>query len=182
MRTSHRTSDLTATIGGAREAAREAPLPPRIRIRPLEPSDRAGVAALFRRLTPESRRRRFLVPKPELSARELTYLTAVDHRQHEALAAIDRRDGAIIGVARYAGVAGRPGVAEAAVAVADDWQRLGIGTALVRCLLGRARANEFDVLTASTLWENRAARRLLRRSGFRARGSEGGVIDLELVL
>ena len=176
MRPSHRTSDLTA------EAPPRTFLPPRIQIRPLEPSDRAGVAALFGRLSPESRRRRFLVPKPELSARELTYLTAVDHREHEALAAIDRRDGSIVGVARYAGVTDRPGVADAAVAVADDWQRQGIGTALVRCLLGRARANEFDVLTASTLWENRPARQLLRRLGFHARDSDGSVIELELVL
>jgi RimJ/RimL family protein N-acetyltransferase len=174
METSHRTSDVAA--------AREAPLPPRIQIRPLEPSDRVGVAALFRRLSPESRRRRFLVPKPELSARELAYLTAVDHRQHEALAAIDRRDGSIVGVARYVSLAGHPDVADMAVAVADDWQRQGIGTALARCLLGRARANEFDVLTASTLWENRPARRLLRRLGFHGRGSEGSVIELELVL
>jgi RimJ/RimL family protein N-acetyltransferase len=175
MQPSHRTSDVTAAV-------RESTLPPRIQIRPLEPSDRAGVAALFGRLSPESRRRRFLVPKPALSSRELTYLTAVDHHQHEALAAIDRGDGSIVGVARYAGVAGRPGVADAAVAVADDWQRQGIGTALVGCLLGRARVNEFDVLTASTLWDNRPARTLLRRLGFRAQGSEGSVIDLELVL
>jgi len=174
MQESHQTSDAAAV--------RAAPLPPRIQIRPLEPSDRAGLAALFRRLSPESRRRRFLAPKPELSARELTYLTAVDHRDHEALAAVDRRDGSIVGVARYAGVAGRPGVADAAVAVADDWQRQGIGIALTRCLLGRARANEFDVVTASTLWDNRPARRLLRRLGFLARGSEGSVIELELVL
>jgi GNAT superfamily N-acetyltransferase len=176
MQRSHRTSDFTVS------ASRGAPLPTWIQIRPLEPSDRAGVAGLFSRLSPESRRRRFLVPKPSLSAPELTYLTAVDHREHEALAAIDRRDGSIVGVARYAGVAGRPGVAEAAVAVADDWQRQGIGTALVRCLLGRARVNGFDILAASTLWDNRPARRLLRRLGFHAQGSEGSVIDLELVL
>jgi RimJ/RimL family protein N-acetyltransferase len=175
MQTSHRTSDVT-------EDAQEVAVPARIHIRPLEPSDRPGLAALFRRLSPESRRRRFLVPKPELSPRELLYLAAVDHREHEALAAIDQRDGSIVGVARYAGVAGRPGVAEAAVAVADDWQHQGIGTVLTRCLVGRARANEFDILTASTLWDNRPARRLLRRLGFHARGSEGSVIDLELVL
>ena len=42
--------------------------------------------------------------------------------------------------------------------------------------------NGFSVLTASTLWENRAARALLRGMGFQARGSEGSVIELELEL
>ncbi len=157
-------------------------LPPWIGIRLLEPSDRAAVAGLFDRLSPESRRRRFLSPKPQLSARELTHLTVVDHHWREALAAVDRRDRSIVGVARYAGVPDRRGVADTAVAVADDLQRRGIGNALTRCLIARARVNGFDVLTASTLWENQPARVLLRRVGFHARGSDGNVIELELDL
>jgi RimJ/RimL family protein N-acetyltransferase len=157
-------------------------LPPGIRVRPLEPSDRAGVAALFKRLSPESRRRRFLGPKPKLSDRELTYLTAIDHRWHEALAAVDQRDGSIVGVARYVRVAERPGVADGAVAVADAVQGRRIGTVLIGCLIARARVNGFSALTASTLWDNRPARKLLRRVGFQARGSQGAVIDLELKL
>ncbi|MBV9366001.1 MAG: GNAT family N-acetyltransferase [Solirubrobacterales bacterium] len=172
MEQEHQTSDDFPQSG----------LPAGIRIRQLEPSDRDGVASLFTRLSPESRRRRFLVPKPELSARELSYLTVVDHRWHEALAAVDLGDGSIVAVARYAGHAGRPSAADIAIEVVDELQRRGIGTALSRCLIGRARINGFDVLTASTLWENRPARALLRRLGFHARASEGNVIDLELDL
>jgi protein lysine acetyltransferase len=175
MTRGHQTSDVVAN-------GTTAPIPAGIQVRPLEPSDRHRLAALFKRLTPESRRLRFLGPKPALSERELRYLTAVDHHWHEALAAVDRRDGSIVGIARYVGLAGRPTAADVAVAVADDVQRRGIGTALARCLIGRARVNGFDVLTASTLWENRPARVLLRRLGFHAQGSEGNVIDLELDL
>lgn len=157
-------------------------MPPGIGIRPLEPSDRAGVAALFKRLSPESRRQRFLGPKPTLSDRELTYLTTVDHRWHEALAAVDRRDGSIVGVARYVRVPERPDAADGAIAVADEHHGRGIGTALLRCLIARARVNRFSILTATTLWENRPARALLRGAGFQARGSSGAVIDLELEL
>jgi GNAT superfamily N-acetyltransferase len=157
-------------------------LPPGIRVRPLEPSDRAGVAGLFKRLSPESRRQRFLGPKPALSERELTYLTTVDHRWHEALAAVDRRDGSILGVARYVRDSGRPYVADGAIAVADEHQGRGIGSVLVRCLIARARVNGFSFLTASTLWENRRARALLRGAGFQARRSDGPVIELELEL
>jgi RimJ/RimL family protein N-acetyltransferase len=172
MYRSHQTSDVTL----------EFLLPPGIRIRPLEPSDRAGVAALFKRLSPESRRQRFLGPKPTLSERELTYLTTVDHRWHEALAAVDGRDGTIVGVARYASIPGRPDAADGAIAVADAHHGRGIGTVLVRCLIARARVNGFAVLTAETLWENRRARALLRGTGFQARRSSGAVIELELEL
>jgi hypothetical protein len=69
-------------------------------LRPLSTDDRAGLTALFGRLTPESRYRRFLSPKRELMPRELTHLTDIDHHDHEAFAAIDRRDRSIVGVAR----------------------------------------------------------------------------------
>src|SRR6476619_5868473 len=105
MNKSHQTSDVRL----------EFLLPPGIRVRPLEPSDRAGLAALFNRLSPASRHRRFLGPKPRLSERELTYLTSVDHRWHEALAAVDQRDGSLVAVARYARVPERPGAADSAL-------------------------------------------------------------------
>jgi len=175
MEQGHQTSDVRAGSAAG-------PLPDGFQLRPLEPSDRGRLVALFKRLSPESRRRRFLGPKPELSERELRYLIAIDHRWHEALAAIDRRDGSIVGVARYVGHTGRPTAADVAVAVADELHRRGIGAALTRCLIGRARVNGFDVLTASTLWENRPARALLKQLGFHARGSEGSVLELELDL
>ena len=157
-------------------------LPSGILIRALESSDRAGLASLFARLSPESRHSRFLGPKPELTARELTYLTAVDHHSHEALAAVNRRDGLILGVARYVGVPGRRGIADTAIALADELQGKGIGTALARALVSRASVNGFDALTAATLWHNRPARSLLRRLGFRACSSQGSALELELDL
>jgi RimJ/RimL family protein N-acetyltransferase len=154
----------------------------RLRLRPINCDDRRGLAALFARLSAESRRRRFLGPKHELTPRELTYLTDLDHVLHEAIAAIDERNGSIVGVGRYAHVADRPGVAEVALAVADDLQGVGIGTELARRTVERARTNDLRVLTATTLWENRPARAVLRRLGFRARASRGSEIELELEL
>jgi RimJ/RimL family protein N-acetyltransferase len=153
-----------------------------IEIRPVTPADRAGVAALFSRLSSESRYRRFLAPKRELSERELVFFTDVDHVMHEALAAIDQRDGSVVGAARYVQYIDQPRVAAVAFEVADERQRLGIGMALVQRLLDRARHNGFDRLSATTRWENVPARALLRRLGFRARVSEGGEIELDLTL
>ena len=69
-----------------------------------------------------------------------------------------------------------------AVEVADDVQNMGIGTELAARIVRRARANGFTALSATTLWENRPARALLRRLHFEARGSHGGIIDFELRL
>ena len=110
-----------------------------ILLRPVSTDDRAGLAALFDRLTPESRYRRFLSPKPQLTPRELTYFTDIDHLHHAAFAAVDRRDGSIVGVGRYIHETDRAEVAAIAVEVADELQGMGIGTALARRAVRRAR-------------------------------------------
>jgi RimJ/RimL family protein N-acetyltransferase len=154
----------------------------RLRLRPVGPHDRDGVAELFARLGPKSRYRRFLLPTPELTPGEVSALTDVDHLCDEAVAAVDQRRGSIVGVGQYARDPDRPGSASVAFAVDDELQSMGIGTALARCTVARARASGFALLTATTLWENRPARALLRRLGFRACSSDGGVIELELTL
>ena len=154
----------------------------RLLLRPIRGHDREGLATLFARLTPESRYRRFLTPKRELTPRELSFFTDVDHVGHEAIAALDQRDGSIVGVGRYVHAGDRAGVAELAVVVADDLQRLGIGTALVTGAMRRARANGYALMTATTLRDNRPARALMRRLGFRARASSGKEIEFELAL
>jgi RimJ/RimL family protein N-acetyltransferase len=154
----------------------------RLLLRPIGSDDRDRVAALFARLSPESRYRRFLSPKPELTPRELTFFTDIDHLNHEAIAAVDQRDDSIVGVARYVRDAGRADVAELAIEVADAFQRMGIGTALASLTIQHAHANGLTSLTATTLWENRAARGLLRHHRFRARRSRGREIEHELKL
>lgn len=154
----------------------------RISLRALTAQDRAGLAALFARLTPESRHRRFFSPKTELTPRELTYFTDIDHVNHEAFAAVDERDDSIVGVARYVRDARQAGVVEVAIEVADAFHRMGIGTALASLTIRHAHTNGFTLLTATTLWDNHAARGLLRHHGFRARHSRGSEIEHQLKL
>jgi RimJ/RimL family protein N-acetyltransferase len=154
----------------------------RLLLRPIGSDDGDQLAALFDRLSPESRYRRFLSPKPEVTPQEAERLADVDHTNHEAIGAVDPRDGSIVGVGRYVRYPDRRITADLAVEVADELQNMGIGTALARCVVHRARANGFALLTATTLWENRPARALLRRLEFRARASHDGVIELELEL
>jgi GNAT superfamily N-acetyltransferase len=189
MDRTHQTSDISAATApstivapcaqAATELLADGTL---IRIEPLRRGDRSAVTGLFARLSPESRLRRFLSPKSSLSDREVTFLTDVGRTERAAMAAIDVRDGSVLGIARYVEHQGRPGVADTAVAVADEVQRQGIGTALMLRLIACARSNGFHLLTATTLWENRPARALMRTSGFQARGSSGPEIELALEL
>jgi GNAT superfamily N-acetyltransferase len=153
-----------------------------IRIAPLRRGDRSAVAGLFARLSSESRLRRFLSPKSSLSEGEMAFLTDVGRPERAAVTAVDMRDGSVLGIARYVEHHGRPGVADTAVAVADEMQRRGVGTALMLRLIACARSNGVHLLTATTLWENRPARALMRRTGFEARRSSGAEIELALEL
>jgi RimJ/RimL family protein N-acetyltransferase len=153
-----------------------------VSFRPIEAADSDALAAMFSRLTPESKHRRFLSAKPGLSAKELSYFTEVDHIAHEAIVAIDHADGSIVGEARYAGFTIPTGAADFAVVVADRLQHMRLGTALANHTVDRARRNGVSRLTATTVWENAPARALLWRLGFRARGSAGHEIELELLL
>ena len=153
----------------------------RLTARPIRPEDKPALAELFGRLSAESRRRRFLAPKPKLSARELAFFTEIDHERHVALVAVDR-DGAIVAVARYAAWADRRDRAEIAFAVADEWHGRGLASALAGRLVEHARRSGLAALTASTLSENGAAHALLRRLGFEQRSASAGVAEYELAL
>jgi GNAT superfamily N-acetyltransferase len=135
----------------------------RIVVRPIRPSDRVLLSQIFDRLSAKSRFRRFLMPMPQLGDSQLYYLTEVDHRDHEALIALDAGTGQGVGVARYV----RTGVevAEAAVTVADDWHGRGVGTALLELLAARGREAGFKRFSALVLHSNREILAVLRRLG-----------------
>lgn len=129
-------------------------------LREVRPGDRDAIQAGFERLSPESRYRRFFTPMRRLSESDLEYLTEVDHHDHEAVLAFDA-DGGPVGVARYVRV-DPPQEAEVAVAVVDDWQGRGAGTALVERLVERARENGIERFVATVLAENDDALELFR--------------------
>src|SRR3954466_10295133 len=64
-----------------------------VRIRPIRSTDTELILDGFSRLSVESRWMRFLSAKHNLSARELRFLTEVDHHDHEALVAVSRFGG-----------------------------------------------------------------------------------------
>jgi GNAT superfamily N-acetyltransferase len=152
-----------------------------VEIRPLTADDKAGLAAGFERLSELSRYRRFLSPTSRLSAKQLAYLTEVDHRDHEALVAIDPTSRHGLAVARYVRSAQNPGEAEFAVAVADDWQRRGLGTALLQQLAARARAEGITRFSGFVLEDNEPMRGLLQSLGeVQQRDAHDGTLEVWL--
>jgi ribosomal protein S18 acetylase RimI-like enzyme len=128
-------------------------------VRPLRRGDVETVVAVFDRLGEQSRRRRFLAPKQHLDEPDLQALTVVDARHH-ALVAYVEGDARPVAIARLV----RDGSsAEIAVAVADDHQQRGIGSALTHELIADARAAGVTEITALVSGDNRAAVALLRR-------------------
>ncbi|HWT24976.1 MAG TPA: GNAT family N-acetyltransferase [Solirubrobacteraceae bacterium] len=134
-------------------------------LRALEPSDRELLATAFAGLGERSRHQRFMATKTSLTERELTYLTDVDHVDHEAIGARDAETGEGVGVARYVRDPERPATAEAAVTVVDAWQGRGLGTLLLDRLVERAEENGIERFSASFLIANRAVRHMLDEIG-----------------
>jgi GNAT superfamily N-acetyltransferase len=104
----------------------------RIEIRALRPDDQADLAAAVGRTSAQSLYRRFLGVKRDFSDREIAFFVNVDFTDHVALVAVVEEEGRrmIIGGGRYIVV--RPGTAELAFAVIDEYQGRGIGAALIR--------------------------------------------------
>jgi L-amino acid N-acyltransferase YncA len=152
-------------------------------VRPVRPEDKPLFAAGWERFGHDSRYRRFMAAKKQLSPRELAYFTEIDHVDHEAIAALEPRSGAGLGVARYLRDPARPEAAEAAVSVIDDWQGRGLGGVLLRRLCRRAKANGIEVFTASLLTDNRSMMRLFERLGrVEVRGFEGPAMEIDVEL
>jgi GNAT superfamily N-acetyltransferase len=152
-------------------------------LREVRPTDRGAIEAGFEGLSPESRYRRFFTAMSRLSDADLTYLTDVDHHDHEAVIAFDGEDGPV-GVARYVRV-DPPEEAEVAVAVIDAWQGKGAGTALVERLVQRARENGIERFVATVLAENEDAIDLFRGlspSDPRPRRGDPGQVQLVIDL
>jgi GNAT superfamily N-acetyltransferase len=68
-------------------------------------------------------------------------------------------------VARYVRLKSEPEVAEAAIVIVDDWQRAGVGSALLHCLAGRATTHGIAYFRAPVLRDNGPVFRLLDGMG-----------------
>ena len=142
-----------------------------VTIRPIRMTDTEMESSFIRRLSPQTRRYRFLGGVKELSATELSRLCDVDGRHSMAFVATTRDAGreTEIGVSRYAPNSSAD-VREIAVTVADDWQGRGLGTMLMKQLIKSARDNGVKHLYSVDFADDAAMRALADDLGMSARG------------
>lgn len=156
----------------------------RIRIRPVVPEDKPRLLQGFERLSPESRYRRFLGGITELTPEVLRYLTEIDYRDHFAWGAlaIDEEGEPGVGVSRYIRLKDDPSIAEAAVAVVDDYHGRGLGTILLEALAAVALENGIRCFRSYVLSDNEAMLDILKSLGATRKVDEPGIIRADLDL
>ena len=136
-------------------------------LRLLRPEDSARLYQTFHHLSPQSRYRRFLHLKEDLSEDELRFFAEPDGWQHFALAAFavgTEDEDTLLGEARFMRLTPQATVAEVALAVLDNVQGRGLGRLLLTRLVAAAGERGVERLRFYLLYENRPARCLLESS------------------
>ena len=154
-----------------------------IEIRALKPGDRQELLAAADRTSDRSLYRRFFGVRREFTEEEVAAFVNIDFLNEVALIAMVHESGreVIAGGGRYIVV--RPGTAELAFTVVDEYQGQGIGSALLRHLVTLARAAGLRELIAEVLPDNAAMLQVFERSGLELRRQrESGVVHLTLQL
>lgn len=157
-----------------------------LHLRAIRPSDKASLQEGMQRLTRDDIYKRFHGAKDHLSERELRYFTEVDFDSHVALIGEVQVDGQPlpVAVARYVIVERTPRlVAEVAFTVANDFQRLGIATLMLKHLVIIARDEGIQEFQALVLKFNKSMLDVFDRCGLpRKTGRSGEVLDIHFML
>ncbi len=144
-------SDVVLTDGGT------------VHLRPIRPTDDAGLLGLFSRLSSETIYMRFFSPVQAPTDAQLAHFTHVDYENRMALVA--ELGDAIVAVARYDRPPGAE-QAEVAFTVQDDQQGRGLATIMLEHLAAVGRTHGVRTFVAETLPNNRRMLGVFRDAGF----------------
>lgn len=144
-------------------------------LRPIRPEDAELLQDFVRNLSQQSRYMRFVSMLSELTPRMLARYTSIDYDRELALVATVTLPNpehrgfpkeTIIGFAHYLRNPDGQG-AEYALAIADDWQRRGLGAQLMTALVTEARNQGLRYIDGFILLNNRPMLALMKSLGFR---------------
>lgn len=139
-----------------------------ITIRPIRPEDAEMEQNFVKQLSDESKYYRFMDTLRELTQTMLVRFTQIDYDREMALIATipgDNGKETQIGVARY--VTNPDGeTVEFALAVADDWQKHGVGHKLMTLLIDVARQKGYLAIVGDVLAMNSRMFRLVAGLNF----------------
>src|SRR3984893_15495308 len=148
-----------------------------VAVRPIRSEDEAALGRFFSALSLESLVSRFFgLANPDAMAKTFVQ---VDYTSRYGIVAIAGTGGQIVGHAMFAEIGQRK--AELALAIANTYQGLGLGTILLGQLAEAAAAAGIDVLEAIVKPDNQRMLAMLRESGFPVHAhSEPGEVHAEL--
>ena len=135
--------------------------PTGVKIRLIRPADLERLEAFYAGLSADSLNARFHGAARGIGDRAARQFSRPDHAHGEGLVAVtDEGHERIVGHLCLEPRA--PGEVEIAVAVADAWQHLGIGRALLTAAVDWAERHDIERLVAEIRWSNPAIVGLLR--------------------
>ncbi|WP_433296503.1 GNAT family N-acetyltransferase [Actinoplanes sp. CA-030573] len=159
----HRQENITLLLPDGRE----------LTLRTATPADAEAVVALHRRVSAASLRSRYLGGGAPAESRLRRLLEPAGGRTLLA----ETADGRVVAMAN---LLAEGDLGEIAVLIDDEWQRRGIGTALVRRLMAWAAKGRFAALVAHTAADNVAMLRTLRRLGAGPAERDGAMVSVTL--
>lgn len=155
-------------------------------VRPIRPDDARRLQEGMQRLSAQSIYMRFLEAQKELTDIQAQTLATVDYLQRMALVASVEVDGdeELIGVARYSVLPDRPGSAEVAIVIGDEFQGRGCGSLLLDRLVRYALAHGVDTFVATVHISNARILNFVKRSPFKFEKMilEPGVWELRILI
>jgi RimJ/RimL family protein N-acetyltransferase len=157
----------------------------KVNVRPIEPSDEPLLHEAVAAMSERTVYFRFFTPLKRMPDALAHRLAVVDYNDRFAIVATMRRANGnerIVGVARYDRASGTD-VAETAVAVVDEFQRRGLGSALLTILAKVASEHGIKTFSLIVLPENQQMLGMLRKMGWihQARLA-GGVYEISFDL
>jgi RimJ/RimL family protein N-acetyltransferase len=156
----------------------------KVLVRPIVPEDEPLLHEAVAAMSERTVYFRFFSPLKRMPDALAHRLAVVDYNDRFALVATDKHRGKerIVGVARYDRVVNTD-VAEVAVAVIDEFQRRGLGSALMTILGKVATEHGIKTFTLVVLPENQQMLGLLRKMGWIHRAKlSGGLYDISFEL
>lgn len=148
-------------------------------LRPIDPSDAAKLVDLHNHLSFEAQYYRFFGPKPQLTTAESQYLANVDFHKRFAIVAEAKIDDErpIVGVGRFD--INEPGVAEAAIVIRDDYQHVGLGTAILERMREVGKGAGLKAFSAEILAENSRMLDLLASQNVPVEPTRSGIVRVQ---
>ncbi len=144
-----------------------------VEIRPVRPEDATAEAEFVQNMSSQSKYFRFMHAVNELTPEMLSRFTKIDYDREMAFVAMAYVDGheLMVGVSQYV-INPDKKSCEFAVALADEWQGMGLARKLMLVLMEHVKARDLELVEGSVLRNNTAMDHLMNSLGFAKNPSE----------